>query len=393
MAIDSPAKIAVLGAGPLGLEAALYARFLGYEIEVFDRGDVASNVRDWKHVTMFTPFEQNSTSLALAALEAQGNYQPPPAAAKLTGGEFVEQYLLPLSKTDLLDGAIRPFTEVIAIRPADSAPEESHADAAEVDRPSQSFSIVTRGENDTEELSSATIVIDTTNDYGAPRGMAANGDFVEGQTGASGFIDYHVPNIQIPNDAGRRDVYEGKKLLVVGSGELAALAIFELASLCARSPETRIVWCSLGQASQISISRAGRQIIDDAIQVASRTSNIEMMRDSEVRSIVVGNDDLDVTLKSSDGDPHVLKFDRIVVCKINNERDGQIWSDLNVSIDTPSDGMITSEPNFYILGSKSRASRGFLLTEGHQQIRQLFSIIGGREDLDLYRSIKPLGNC
>ena len=41
MAIDTPARIAVLGAGPIGLEAALYARFLGYDVDVYERGKVA----------------------------------------------------------------------------------------------------------------------------------------------------------------------------------------------------------------------------------------------------------------------------------------------------------------------------------------------------------------
>ena len=34
MALDTPASIAVLGAGPIGLEAALYARFLGYDVQI-----------------------------------------------------------------------------------------------------------------------------------------------------------------------------------------------------------------------------------------------------------------------------------------------------------------------------------------------------------------------
>ena len=38
MAVDTPAKIAILGAGPIGLEAALYDRYLGYEVDVFERG-------------------------------------------------------------------------------------------------------------------------------------------------------------------------------------------------------------------------------------------------------------------------------------------------------------------------------------------------------------------
>ena len=48
-------------------------------------------------------------------------------------------------------------------------------------------------------------------------------------------------------------------------------------------------------------------------------------------------------------------------------------------------GLLNPEPSFYILGAKSygRNSR-FLISVGLQQIRDLFTIIGGRDDLDLY---------
>jgi NADPH-dependent 2,4-dienoyl-CoA reductase/sulfur reductase-like enzyme len=42
--IDAPAVVAILGAGPIGIEAALYARFLGYDVLLFDQGKVAGNV-------------------------------------------------------------------------------------------------------------------------------------------------------------------------------------------------------------------------------------------------------------------------------------------------------------------------------------------------------------
>src|SRR6266516_3622055 len=70
MAIDTPARLAILGAGPIGLEAALYARFLGYEVVVYERGDIAASVREWGHVRMFTPFQMNRTTLGLAAIRA-----------------------------------------------------------------------------------------------------------------------------------------------------------------------------------------------------------------------------------------------------------------------------------------------------------------------------------
>ena len=64
MAIDTPARLAILGAGPIGLEAALYARFLGYDVVVYETGDVAASVRQWGQVRMFTPFGMNQIGRA-----------------------------------------------------------------------------------------------------------------------------------------------------------------------------------------------------------------------------------------------------------------------------------------------------------------------------------------
>lgn len=51
----------------------------------------------------------------------------------------------------------------------------------------------------------------------------------------------------------------------------------------------------------------------------------------------------------------------------------------------------TSEPNFYLLGSKSYGRRSqFLLSIGFEQIRDLFTILGERDDLDLYATMRPL---
>src|SRR5439155_4260027 len=116
MAIDTPARLALLGAGPIGLEAALYARFLGYEVVIYERGEIADNVRQWGHVRMFTPFGMNRTTLGLAAIHAQDeSYRPPADDALLTGREWVERYLLPLASTDLLSDHLRLNTVVVAV--------------------------------------------------------------------------------------------------------------------------------------------------------------------------------------------------------------------------------------------------------------------------------------
>jgi hypothetical protein len=49
--------------------------------------------------------------------------------------------------------------------------------------------------------------------------------------------------------------------------------------------------------------------------------------------------------------------------------------------------LLNPEPDFYILGAKSYGrNSSFLISIGLQQIRDLFTIIGDRADLDLYRN-------
>jgi threonine dehydrogenase-like Zn-dependent dehydrogenase len=116
MAIDTPARLAVLGAGPLGLEAALYARFLGYGVVIYERGEVAASVRAWSDERMDAPFGQNSTTLGIAAIEAQDDaYLPPGSNEMLTGREWLDRYLLPLAQTDLLADHLRLHTTVVSI--------------------------------------------------------------------------------------------------------------------------------------------------------------------------------------------------------------------------------------------------------------------------------------
>src|SRR5438105_6880832 len=103
MAVESPARIAVLGAGPIGLEAALYARYLGYEVDLYERGRVAEHLLQWGHTRLFTPFAANASPLGISALTAQdATWTPPAAKAFITGREVALRYCQPLAPPGLL---------------------------------------------------------------------------------------------------------------------------------------------------------------------------------------------------------------------------------------------------------------------------------------------------
>ncbi len=55
---ESP-RLAILGAGPVGLEAALYAATLQLPFTVYERGRVGEHLQQWGHVRLCTPFGMN----------------------------------------------------------------------------------------------------------------------------------------------------------------------------------------------------------------------------------------------------------------------------------------------------------------------------------------------
>lgn len=104
---EEPLRIAILGSGPIGLEAALYGRYLGYVVTLFDDQDVcAAMARD--ETSLGSAFRGHCTPLGLAALDAQdATNQCPDADQVLSIGQWMVRYCVPLSRTDLLRETLR----------------------------------------------------------------------------------------------------------------------------------------------------------------------------------------------------------------------------------------------------------------------------------------------
>src|SRR6478609_67600 len=126
---DTP-RIAVLGAGPVGLEAALVARTLGLPVTVYERGRVAESVQRWGHVKLFSPFGMNSTPLGRAAILGEKPKHPFPADTDcLTGREHVTAYLEPLAKASPVSECLRMETQVLHIGRHGYLKDDSPGDA------------------------------------------------------------------------------------------------------------------------------------------------------------------------------------------------------------------------------------------------------------------------
>lgn len=121
MTLDPPGRIAVIGAGPLGLEAALYGRFLGYDVTVFEQGAVGETLRPLSDRPLPMLPSHCLSPLAWSAISAQSGSAEsgPPAALPLTVGQWLDRGLEPLARTDLLRGRIRTGHQVVGIEAID----------------------------------------------------------------------------------------------------------------------------------------------------------------------------------------------------------------------------------------------------------------------------------
>lgn len=414
MAVDTPARIAVLGAGPIGIEAALYARFLGYDVDIYERGNVADNILRWGHVRMFSPFGMNRSTLGLAALRAQDDsYAPPGDDEFLTGLEYADRYVMQLSRTDLLADHLKLGIEVVGVgRPELLKWEEIGTE----DRADSDFRILCRDSAGTEFVATAEVVIDTTGVFGNSNWAGEGGLPAIGEMALRDRIEYGVPDVL----GSARSQYANRKTLVIGAGYSAATTVAALAKLAEKAPGTQVIWLvrqstETGPIAAITDDRLPERaaLTIEANRLATGASanvmfkprtNLGAIRHDEVSGKFL----VELSGEQSGRD----EFDEIVA-NVGCRPDTRIYQELQVHQCYATEGpmklaaalqragsgdclaqtahgpqsLLNPEPDFYILGAKSYGRNpNFLVSIGLEQIRDLFTIIGDRADLDLYKS-------
>ena len=410
MAIDTPAKIAILGAGPIGLEAALYARFLGYDVAIYEAGEVADSVLRWGHVRMFTPFRMNRSTLGLAAIGAHDeSYRPPNDDDLLTGREWAERYLMPLSQTDLLSDHLQLRTTVVGIGKEELLKGDL---PGHEDRGDWPFRLLTRDASGNERIDLADAVIDATGVFRQPNWMGQGGLPAVGELALRDQIEYHLPDIL----GRKRDEYAGRHTLVVGAGYSAATHVVALVQLAKESPGTQVTWIT----RRTSAADTPLQLIPedrlperDALarkvnELASR-GEVRWLPGTVVESIgKTPAGAFEILLAGQHGGAQM--FDRIIAnvgyrpdralyeelqmhecyasqgpMKLAAALLGQASADCLDQVSCGPQALLNPEPNFYVLGAKSYGRKSnFLFAVGLDQVREVFTMIGDRATLNLY---------
>ncbi len=374
-------RLAVLGAGPIGLEAALLARKLGLSVTVYERGRIGENLERWGIVKLFTPFGANATPLGRSIVHADHKGHDLPGDSDfITGREHVAAYLQPLAMSSLLADAIKTEHQVVAVGRAGVM-------KGDAPRGNVPFRMLLRDSKGNESYADADAVFDCTGTYGNARnlgdgGLPAIGELANRPQIASGLEDIL---------GGQKGKYAGKTVLLVGAGYTAATHLGLLADLAKQSPETWVIWLARGPRSTPLPRMANDPFRDrDKLAVIANSlatrgeGNIEFHPSSIIDRIVALGPDkgFQVTAKVS-GATKSWDVDRIIA-SVGYRPDFSIYRELQVEECPAHEGparssIITTEPNFFVLGAKSRGRDSqFLLKPGFEQVREAMTKVIGK---------------
>lgn len=380
-------RIAVLGAGPIGIEAALYAKALGLQVTVYERGEVGEHLSRWGHLRLFTSFGWISTPLGLDAIRREHpQHHIPIGSDLLTGNDFRDGYLLPLTLTAGLCSCIQMKTEIVSIGRGNFFKSDPVNDPKRAAAP---FRILLRNDKQQERVEEADVILDCTGTFSRHRWLGAGGIPALGELAAAKQIPYFSEDVL----GSRKTQYAGKSTVVIGGGYSAASTVCNLATLAEEYPATWIIWLTRGPRST-PLPRNPSDPLRERDRLAARANHlaargeghVEFHASTAIDTVESHGPDRGFRVAARCGNEEMTwEVDR-VIGNVGYRADLSICHELHVSEPDGKQGWRQAEPNYFILGSKSFGrNSNFLLRTGHEQIRDAFALITGKPKLDLYQ--------
>lgn len=383
--------VAVIGAGPVGLSAAVHLRNTGYQCVVLEAGDeVGANLSRWGHVRMFSPWSFNVDPMAVALLKQQGWHEPPMDTFP-TGRELLEHYLVPLASHPVIAPCLHLNTQVRGV-------SRRHHDVLRTSGRELSPYVLRVVGPDGERDVIARAVIDASGTYQTPNWIGAHGIPALGECDAGDAITYGVPDIL----GAARQHFADRSVLVVGGGHSAFNALQDLAALAAQHTGTRVKW-GVRSASASSVVRSPandelqeRRRLELHIQTLLERGQIETVAGLQIEAI----ERVDGTLLVHSTEGRLPPVDRIIAAT-GFRPDLSVLAELRVALDPATQSPVKLAPlvdpnkhscgsvpehgiaelthpetGVYILGIKSYGrAPTFLLRTGYRQVRSVVAAL------------------
>jgi len=394
---DSFPRLAILGAGPTGLEAALAAADLGWPFALYEAADgPAAHVRAWGHVRLFTPWSLDVSPRMARHLQAAGVEVPDDDACP-TGDELCERLLDPVAALPEVATATQFGTRVLSVGRRGLL---KHEEIASAERGAQPFRLLVSRADGSEEMIDADVVLDCTGTYAHPNTTGDGGIPAVGETGLGSQIRRTLPDV-----ASEEADWAGRTVLVVGSGHSAQTAAADLADLARREPTTQVVWAVRSpqptwgavaddplpaRAALVERSRALTSADESPVRLeagvvvealAERDGRVAVtLRNGTTTEVVV---DKVLSLTGAVGDNSIYRQLQVHECyataapiNLSAALLGAAGGDCLQQESHGVDVLRNPEPNFFILGSKSYGRvNQFLMRVGWEQVDEIFSAL------------------
>lgn len=378
----APPRVAVLGAGPVGLEAAAYVVAAGLPVTVYDAGPVAATVERWGFVKLFSQFGMNASPLGKQLiLREVSNHSFPADADLLTGREYREAYLVPLARSAALAPHVVPETRVLAVGRGGWRKSDPST------RRLPPFRLLLRDARG-ERFEAADIVFDCTGTLSRPNWVGDGGIPAAGELAARPHVVSGVDDIL----GSRKGFYAGKTVLVVGSGYSAATVVTDLTALAEEQQATWVVWLTRGPKTA-PLPRLANDPLKERDRLAARANhlagrcdgNLEYHAHAQIDELLCHGPDKGFRVAGRvAGKPAEWDVERVIAA-VGTRPDLALCAELRV--DEPAGDIETDEPGYFVLGSKALGrDSDFLIRDGFDHIRRAVAAVAGRPGLDLYRA-------
>ena len=377
-------RIAVLGAGPTGLEAALAAQQRGWDVTVYERAPhVAGHVRAWGHVRLFTPWSMSvSPSTAeLLGLELSATQCP-------TGHDYADHLERVAAR---LGDRVVTSTRVEAIAREGLLKDEEIGSDVRAARP---FRLLVTGADGEERFETADVVLDCTGTYGNPAPTGAGGIPAQGERRLGDRVVRQIPDV-----ADDPERWAGRDVLLVGAGNSAQTVARDLVLAGARLTwAVRAVDPTWGAVQDdVLPDRAALVASSRALAVGGARLHTGVV----VERLQQHDDRIAVTLRGHDGAATEVEVDEVVsltgaVGDSSLDRQLQVHEcyategpislaatllgseggDCLAQVSAGVDALRNPEPRFFVLGIKSYGRNStFLLRVGWEQVQEVFTAL------------------
>ncbi len=392
-------RVAIVGAGPVGLAAAAHVLERGMEPIVLEAGPEAAHaVRQWQHVQLFSPWEYNVDKAAARLLGPTGWNSPDPQSYP-TGGELIDRYLEPLATKTALRDAIRTSSRVTAISRVGFDKAKTRG------RERAPFEIRYQNGKGPESLR-ADAVIDISGTWFSPNPAGSNGLPALGEREQADRITYGMPDVL----GIERARYAGKIVAVLGAGHSAIGTLIDLARLAEEVPATQPIWLLRGSdpAKAFGGGRndklAARGELGAAFAALVSAGKIRVETEFGVTHISEAEGRLRIAAGSCCGARGLIADELIV--STGFRPDLSFLSELRLRLDPAIEAPVAlaplidpnehscgtvrphgarelahDEPGFYLAGMKSYGrAPTFLMITGYEQVRSITADIAGDKE-------------